>query len=94
MLDALAPPGVDSVQMTVATLYDRGVGILRNGAVFKRYVVMPRQSVVGNQDGKRCACALFLRGFDGPVVANQRVSTVGERHGVESAVVIGHVDEL
>ena len=51
VLDALAPPSVDGVEMTVATLDDGGVGILQDGTVLEGDPVFPMYAVVAAQDG-------------------------------------------
>jgi len=74
VLDALAAPGVDGVQMSVAGLDDTGIGVLRDRRVFQCHPVLPVKSVVGTKDTKGRSRPFLFVGLYGPVVADEGVS--------------------
>ena len=94
MFDALAAPGVDHMDMAVATLDDGGVGVLQDGRVFERYPVVPMDAVGTTQDGEWRTGTLLLGGFDGPVVTYHGKGAVLQGDSIDAAVVVGRVDEL
>ena len=94
MFDTLAAPGVDHMDMAVATLDDRGVGILQDGGVLEGDPMVPVDAVCAAEDGERGSGALLLCRLDGPVVADHGEGAILQGDGIDAAIVVGRVDEL
>ena len=65
-----------------------------DGTVFQCNPVFPLHSVAAFEYGERGADTLLLIGFDRPVIANQRITTLLEVYGIDAAIVVGRFDEL
>ena len=94
MFDTLAAPGVDHMDMTVATLDDRGVGILQNGGVLEGDPMVPVDAVGAAENGKRGTRPFLFVWLNGPVVADHGKGAILQGDGIDAAIVVGRFDEL
>ena len=90
---ALTTPSIDGVQRTIFAKQQRWITVLADGRRFERETVCPRDTVGAGCDARWIAQRFVGSGHEREGIIDHCKCSVGQRHGIDARIVVGHVVE-